>query len=180
MDIKLNIIIRVIIIFIFIGVLTSITTEKCSAEEQQAEISFLGEPTYILENKIIKNNQVIGRIYTIDVTLYNAGNLRSEQIKVNITDEEGFSLVKYTYINPGETKIISFNWSTILDRDQEIHANYFPSDLDTVWTRYNSGSKTFMIKINDKDGVSATNTPGFELTLIISSIIFYGYLRRRK
>lgn len=162
------------------AVLALIITEKCSAIEQQAEISFFGEPTYTLENKIIKNNQVIGRIYKIDVTLYNAGNLRSEELAVNFTDEEGFSLVKYTYINPGVTKIISFNWSTILNRDQEIQANFFPADLDTIWNQNNSGSKTFMIKINDKNGMPATNTPGFELTLIISSIIIFVYLIRRK
>ena len=87
MEIKINIFTGLILTFIFIGILSSIITEKCSAEEQQAKISFLGEPTYKLMNKIIKNNQVIGRIYTIDITLHNAGKSRSELLTINITDE---------------------------------------------------------------------------------------------
>ena len=108
MDIKLNIFISLIITFIFISLFSGIILEKCSAEEQRAEISFLGEPKYTLKNTIIQNNQVKGRTYSIEVTLYNAGNIRSEELIVNISDEEDFTLKKYTNLNPGETKIISF------------------------------------------------------------------------
>jgi len=181
MDIKSNVFIGLTIMFIFIGLFLGIIIEKCSAEEQQADISFLGEPIYTLKNKIIKNNQVIGRAYSIDVTLYNTGNKRSEELAVNITDEEGFSLRKnYIYLNPDESKIISFNWTTMINRDQKIIVNYFPMDLDTIWNQYNSGSKTLTIKIEDKDGLPATNTPGFELLLIITTVMMYAFFRKKK
>ena len=181
MDIKSNVFIGLTIMFIFIGLFPGIIIEKCSAEEQQADVSFLGEPTYTLKNKIIKNNQVIGRAYSIDVTLYNTGNKRSEELTVNITDEEGFSLRKnHIYLNPDESKIISFNWTTMINRDQKIIVNYFPTDLDAIWNQYNSGSKTLTIKIEDKDGLPATNTPGFELLLIITTVMMYAFLRKKK
>jgi len=180
MDIKLKVFILAMILFLFIGSFFGMITEKSSAEEQQAEISFIGEPTYILTNEIIKNNRVIGRTFVIDITLYNAGNKKSEELAVNILDTEGFSLKKYTYLDPGETKIISFNWSTLINRDHKIVVKYLPADLDAAWTQYNHGSKTFTIKIEDKDGLPATSTPGFELLLIIITIIAYAFLRKKK
>jgi hypothetical protein len=99
---------------------------------------------------------------------------------VNITDEEGFSLEKHSFFSPGESKIISFTWSTLLNRDQKITVNFFPSDLDTVWTQYNSGSKTFTIKIDDEDGLPATSTPGFEFVIVILAVIMYVFLDRKK
>ncbi len=180
MGIKLKVIVVTMILFLSIGLFFGMIIEKSSAEEQQAEISFIGEPTYMLTNEIIKNNRVIGRTFTINITLYNAGNKKSEELAVNISDEEGFSLKKYTYLDPGETKIISFKWSTLINRDQKIVVRYLPADLDAAWTQYNHGSKTFTIKIEDKDGLPATSTPGFEVLLIIIAIIIYAFLRKKK
>ena len=129
MDIKLKVFLGLLTLFIFIGLLLGLLTENCCAELQHEDISILGNPTYKLTNKVIKNNQVLGRTYLVNVTLYNAGNLRSKELTVNLTDEEGYSLSDYTYLDPGETKIISFYWSTMLNRDQQISINFFPSNL---------------------------------------------------
>ena len=179
LDIKLKVSIRLIITFLIIGLFVRILSEKSLAIEQQSEIIFLEEPTYILKNELEKDNEVIGRSYVIDIMLQNIGEKKSEKLIVNITDEEGFSLTNYTQLNPGEIKTISFNWATLLNRDQKITANFFPEDLDTIWTRYNSGIKTFTIEVDEKGGVSATNTPGLEFIFAIIAIIIVLLIKRK-
>jgi len=174
---------------VFIGVITiliissffGITTENICAQENRSKVSFLGEPTYTLTNKITKNNEVIGRTYLIEIRLQNQGDERSENLLVNITDEEGFTLDKEIYIDPGEVKTVSFTWSTLLNRDQIISASFFPSDLNTGWNHYNSGSKTFTIKMDDtQDSLTATNTPGFELTIVAFAVILLIFIYRKR
>lgn len=178
MAIKSKALIGITIVFLFIGLFLGLLIENCYAEEQRAEISIIGEPTYTLTNRVIKDNKVLGRTFLVDVTIHNAGNLRSEELVVNLSDEEGFSLANYTYLDPGETKIISFTWSTMINRDQKITINYFPLDLDADWNQYNSGSKTVMIKI--EDGLPATSTPGFEIISVIMAIIILAFLWKKK
>jgi len=180
MKIKLKVLIGITIVLFFTSLFSGLLIENCSAEEQRAEVSILGEPTYTLTNKVIKNNRVLGRTYIVSVTIHNAGNLRSKELVVNLSDEEGFSLSNYTYLDPGETKITSFTWSTTINRDQRVTINFFPSDIDAEWNKYNSGSKTFMIKIRDKSGLPATSTPGFEFLLVIIVVILIAFLLKKK
>ena len=180
MEIKLKFFVGMLTIFLFIGLFSEIIIERSSAEEQRAEILILGEPTYTLTNKVIKNNRVIGRTYIIDVTFYNSGDARSEELVVNLTDEEGFSLENIIFLNPGETKIISFTWSTIINRDQRVTVNFFPLNLDVDRTQYNSGSKVFTIKIGDGSNLPATSTPGFELIVMIIAIIVFMFFQKKK
>ena len=92
---------------------------------------------------------------------------------------EGDFETQPTYIEPGETKTISFNWSTINIRNQILKVNFYPSDLDTLWNKYNSGYKTFTIKVDDNN-IPATSTPGFEILLAIIAIICFTYLMKKK
>ena len=170
--------IEIIIAFVFISLFSGLLIENCCAEEQRAEISIVGEPTYTLTSRVIKNNRVLGRTFLVGVTIHNAGNIKSEELVVNLSDEEGFSLANYTYLDPGETKTISFTWSTMINRDQRITISYFPANLDTPWNKYNSGSKTVMIKI--EDGLPATSTPGFEFLLVIIAVILIAFLLKKK
>lgn len=180
MEIKLKVLIGITIVFFFTSLFSGLLIENCSAEGQRVEVSILEEPTYMLTNKVIKNNRVLGRTYIVSVTIHNAGNLRSKELVVNLSDEEGFSLSNYTYLDPGETKIISFTWSTTINRDQLATINFFPSDIDAEWNQYNSGSKTFTIKIGNEDGLSATSTPGFEFLLVIIAVILIAFLLKKK
>ena len=108
------------------------------------------------------------------------GSKQSEELIVNISDREGFSLSNKIYMNPGEIKTVSFTWSTLVDRDQEITANFFPSNLDAAWNRYNSGSKTFTIIMDEQSGLTATNTPGFELIIVAFAVIILIFIYRKK
>jgi hypothetical protein len=180
LDIKLKVSIGIIITFLIIGLFVRILSEKSLAVEQQSEIIFLEEPTYILKNELEKDNEVIGRSYVIDIMLQNIGDKKSEKLIVNISDEEGFSLINYTQLNPGEIKTISFNWATQLNRDQKITANFFPEDINTIWTRYNCGTKSFTIEVDEEGGVSATNTPGFEFIYAIMAVIIITFFIKKK
>lgn len=147
----------------------------------QTQISIKSEPSYKLIKDIIKNNISIGKIYEINVTLVNSGLGISDELTVNLTDEENFTLSKKIIINPGETKIISFTWSTLLIKNQQIIISFYPSDQDIIWNQYNSGSQAFTIYMTDENNVQATSTPGFEIVLVIASILIFSFpLKKNK
>jgi hypothetical protein len=167
-------------LFLIISLFSGLIIKYCSAEEQQADISIIGDINYTLTNRLVKNNRVIGRTFEVSVTLQNVGNKKSDELVVNLSDEEGFSLSNLTYLDPGETKVITFIWSTMINRDQKITINFFPSDIGIDWNEYNKGSKNCLIKIKDNDGLTATNTPGFEFLLIILAIMLIVIVSKKR
>ncbi len=144
-----------------------------------AEVSIVGEPTYVLIKDIIKNNEIIGKIYEINITFINNGFNSSEELIVNFTDEEHFSLSKKIILNPSETKVVSFTWSTLLIKNQQIIVSFYPSNLDIDWNQYNSGSKAFTLYIKD-DKDNTTNTPGFEIILLIIAVLIFIFLLKKR
>lgn len=147
----------------------------------QAQVSFLGEPTYKLITNIERNGKIIGKTFQINVTLHNSGKLRSDELTVNLSDDEGFTLTRdKIYLDQGETKTVSFTWSTTVSKNQQIKVQFFPSNLDTVWNEYNSGSTTFTIKVTDNGGFPATSTPGFEIVVFLSAITILIFLLKKK
>jgi hypothetical protein len=156
---------------IFLGTIFGIFINGASAEEDRAEISFKSEPTYILTDEITRNGRVIGRTYEINIVLQNTGSKKLDELTVNITDEEGFSLKKLVDINPSETETITFTWSTLLLRTQKITVNYFPSSSTPPSNSYNTGKTAFSIIMEEDEGVTATSTPGFEFLITILSLL---------
>lgn len=170
-----------LVIFVLTLNLFFITFTEKSVAVNQAQVSFLGEPTYRLITNIERNGQVIGKTFQINVTLHNSGKLMSDELTVNLSDEEGFTLTRdKIYLDQGETKTISFTWSTTVNKNQQIKVQFFPSNLDTVWNEYNSGSKTFTIKFTDNGGLPATSTPGFEIVAFLSAVAFLILLLKKK
>lgn len=176
---KLKILVLVLIISVVVTIVTATLTQNSKAEENRAEIVFAGEPTYILKSVENKSNFIVYR-YNISVKLQNIGNKRSDKLTVNLTDEEGFTLhASMSYIEPGETGEVVFEWVNALNRGQNIKVNFYPSSLDTATSKYNSGSTQFTIGIGNDD-VAATSTPGFELIILVISIIVMIYLNKRR
>ena len=163
-----------IFFILLICLILNILNFSAIAEEEQAEISIKGIPTYELvsQNKI--GNNIVSR-YNIFITFENKGNINSDLIKVNLSDSEDFNLNQDITIKSLQTKIITFNWSTIYTNDQQLEINYFPADLDAIRTKYNSGKTTFTIKIIEGNG--SNPTPGFEIAIIGLAIIIYVFLR---
>jgi hypothetical protein len=160
--------IKILIIFLAIAILSNI----CVSAQNQAELKFIDEPIYKLKKEITKGGTVIGWTYQIDIKIQNSGGITSKQTLVNITDEEGFTLQNITTFEPGETKTVSFTWSTLSSYDQTIHISYYPQDLSINHDQYNSGSTSFKLLVGEKDEIPAasTNTPGFEIIVSITAI----------
>jgi len=175
-DIKLRFLFYIISILIISNFISMSSFDTCKADDQVG-VYIIGEPTYQLTNSIVKNNRIIGQTYQINVTLYNRGYTRSVEFIVNISDED-ISLKKNISLESGETKIVSFTWSTIKIKNQRLSISFYPSDIDVSRTKYNSGSKSFIIKIGNGKELPATSTPGFEIILIFT-VIFMGILRKK-
>jgi hypothetical protein len=164
---------------IFSGIFFYLSTERCLGEEESFELSFIDEPTYKLKNTFEKNGRILGKSFQIDVIIGNSGNSKSDEIEINLTDQEGFILSQRTFFKAGESKTITFNWSTMNIRNQELYIRFYPSKVDTIRNKFNSGQKTFTIKVVDK-GMSGTSTPGFEIFLLLSAIICFTYILRKR
>jgi hypothetical protein len=178
-EFKLKIFILVFSLFLFINLFLIINNDFL-IKADGAEVSIVGEPTYVLIKDIIKNNVTIGKIYEINVTLINSGFNSSEELIVNLTDEEHFSLSKKIFLNQNETKVVSFTWSTLLIKNQQIIVCFYPSNLDTDWNKYNSGSKAFTLYITDEKDKKTTNTPGFEIIIEIIAILIFIFLLKKR
>ena len=167
-------------LFAIIIMILSLCVNPCSAAENKAKLEIDGEPTYNLLRKVTKGGEAIGYTYEIIFTLKNTGRIMSEETIVNLTDEEGFALVRTIHLDSGESEEIILTWSTLSERDQMLTVNYFPKNFDTVWNEYNSGSKTFKIIIGDEDSLAAASTPGFELIIFLASILICSILLKKK
>ena len=178
--IKLNLSSLVISIFLFLCLFSIILTSGRDVRATGAGVSIVGEPTYRLTNSVIKNNEVLGKTYEINITLRNGGDSRSDELTINLADEEGFSLNKTAVLQPDETKVISFTWSTITIKNQVLLISFYPSNLDTDPNEYNSGSKTFTIHVTDEADLPAASTPGFEIIFVITAIIILISLRKKR
>jgi hypothetical protein len=163
----------------FSAILFFSLTINCFAEQDIYNISIKGEPTYKLTNTIVRNGRVLGKSYQIDVVFTNSGAYKSDEIEVNLTDQEGYTLTQRTFFNPGETKTITFNWSTVNIKNQELKINFYPSNLDTAKNNFNSGGKSLTIKIDDGSMPSAS-TPGFEIGLLIAAVLGVVFFIKRK
>lgn len=164
-------------IFMLISLLLIISSESILAK--RSNVSIKEEPTYELVDTLTKNNKIIGKYYKIYVTLYNSGDVRSELLTVNLSDPEGFVLLQDTYVEAGETKIITFNWSTTYLINQNIKVNFFPSSAYAQTNQYNSGSISFVIDVVENNGLTGTSTPGFEIIFLISAILIIFFLSKK-
>ncbi len=172
--------IKPMVVFLLIATIFLTFVGSTLARDNGSDLNFVGEPEYELVNKVARGGKPIGWSYKINLKIQNAGNVISRDTIVNITDQEGVSLSKNVRIDAGETKTISFNWSTISEADQTISASFYPADLDENKNQYNSGSTNFKIIIEDEDSVPAASTPGFELLLMLFALIGFTILKKKK
>ncbi len=174
---KCTLIICLAILLCFVFILFSENTE---AKEYRSEVSFAKDPSYKLNKKLERDGKIVGWTYEIYIYFINEGNLQSDNLIVNITDEEGFTLKNSFRLDPGESKTITFIWSTMSEKDQDIFIKYFPEDPGKIHTKYNSGETTMKMIIEKEDTISAVSTPGFEIIIFIISVILTFYLTKRK
>lgn len=143
------------------------------------DLEFVGEPTYRLTKEVSIGGEVAGWTYEINITIKNSGDTISDQTTVNLTDQEGFTLSNTTYFQPGETKTISFTWSTLSSYDQTIKVSYYPTDVEKNWNQQNYEATSFKIIVGEPDVTTENGTPGFEIVTILLAIsLLYIYKKR--
>lgn len=120
------------------------------------------------------------RTFLINITLANSGDTISDGTTVSIEDEEGFVLHKNSTLNPGETKVFSFEWNTRYSEQQVINISYEPTNKNIPRTSYNSGKTTLVIEaVTGYDAGGSEATPGFEMMLLVTVFVFFCCKRKR-
>lgn len=159
------------VMILFIGMICSFTL--CEMIKAEAVMQFEKEPTYeFISEEKNSEGQIIGRRYEIYMYLKNTGDEKTVDLVVNLSDEEETpGLKNYTYFEPGESKTITFGWSTRFIRDQTLNIKYYPENLGAERTNNNSGETTLTIVMGDVGGQTTTETPGFDLLIMIVAII---------
>jgi hypothetical protein len=167
------------IIVLFLLIFFWFTVCETVLAEGQAIVEFGGSPTYEHTKTITLGDTIRGYSFEIIISIKNTGTLTSQPISVNLSDEEGFSLVYPSSITlePGETETVIFNWSTSLVRDQNVWISFFPADLNADRNQYNSGSTVLNIVIPKND--TTKKTPGFEIGIVIMSLLIITLLIKR-
>ncbi|KAA0007764.1 MAG: hypothetical protein DRN01_05750 [Thermoplasmata archaeon] len=118
------------------------------------------------------------RTYIINVTLANNGDTASVDTTVDVEDNEGFILHKNTTLNPGETKVLSFEWTTKNPQQQIVNISYGPTSKNVPHTSYNSGKTTLTIEALPGYENNGKKTPGFEFMFLVAALLMLVYKRK--
>ena len=180
MKIKFNYIIVLICLFSLISCI--LISDNCNAQSNRAELSFVGEPTYRLISATDKN--IEGWRYQINITIENTGNKKSDLLIVSLQNETEPVLTKgekdNIFVEAYNTLDISINWSTISSKDQDFTISFSPLNENTPKNSYNSGSTSFSLIVGDVDKKPTEDTPGFELSILLLSMILLAILIYKK
>ena len=118
--------------------------------------------------------------YYINVSLHNSGGEPSIPMDVMII-EDGHVICPYRCQNVSidihENKIFTFDWCTPL-ASKSIEITYAPSNPETLKNEYNSGSQSIIMEAEESN--QEESTPGFELTIIIVSIVTLCIIFRKR
>ena len=109
--------------------------------------------------------------YNISVTLENSGTIESEDITLQITDEDG-NYTRNGTILPGSSKTFIFTDHPLIGlNDHTITLSFFPTDEFAQKNEYNSGEDSLTLIYNQGSG--SDTTPGFESMLFIFSLSLF-------
>ena len=115
--------------------------------------------------------------FNIDVTLRNLGTNESDDIIIEISDKDNAPVKQNHTFYPLEKKNFLFiNYPILGTGDHEITIKFYPKD-ETKTASYNSGSETLIINKNKSQADSSI--PGFEITLIITTIAIFVFLKKK-
>ena len=151
---------------VFAGLVFASIGEIGASQDDSYEIS-ITDTTYEKTDVNDVHNIVY---YNISVTLENSGTIESEDITLQITDEDG-NYTRNGTILPGSSKTFIFTDHPLIGlNDHTISLSFFPTDQFAPKNEYNSGEDSLTLIYNQGSGFDTT--PGFEafFTLIILSL----------
>ena len=132
-------------------------------------------------SEFVKTTEIGGDtwvFFNISITLYNSGNIESDNITVKLQDEDS-NYTRKDSVMPGETKTFIFVEHPLLGLDKhKLGVSYCPTDLSIPMNDDNSGYITLAVEYGDGD--SDGSTPGFEIISLICIMALIVLIRKRK
>ena len=162
--------ISISIAVIFIGVVSE------NVKADNAKLDFTTEPTYMC----YKSNEK-GYYYKIFVTIENSGDVSSCPMNIRIYEDGMRAATNETscrgvIFNPNEEKKFTIEWMTPYP-EKQIEIKFMPSNSINI-TKTNVGSTKLNVIYNDEN--NENNTPGFEICVLLISIILLIYIKKEK
>jgi hypothetical protein len=153
--------------------------EGCDAEDINQEISIVDKSYEVVKTEKIGTQTVV--YFKINITLYNSGNITSEDITVSIWDEnDGLQTHRNGTIPPGKSLPFVFgennDWMVVGLGEHNVNIIFSPTN-ESRKTQYNSGSSTLIISTDDT--INDNSSPGFEIILIVISIVSLMFFKRK-
>ena len=173
---RLNVLLPVLLSILFLGIFSCFLFDIASAEDDFYEISIIEKDYDIFRIREINGRKVV--YFNISVTLYNSGNIESDDITVKIEDEDGWYVRNDTLL-AHESKTFIFDDHPLLGMtEHRINISFYPTNKNVALTDYNHGEDVLILLPEDKDENSFT--PGFEAILLVMAVAIYVFLTRYK
>ena len=160
---------------LFTGLFSGNVFEICTAEDELYKISMNASSEFVKTMETGGNTWIF---YNISITLYNSGNVESDNITVKLQDEDS-NYTREDSVMPGETKTFIFVEHPLLGLgEHKLDVNYYPTDSSIPKKDDNSGYTTLDVEYRDSDGDGST--PGFDIISIICIMALIVLLRKIK
>ena len=163
---------KILKILIFIEIIILTTSFLVNAE---SKIEVKGTPSYELIKE--ESNKYY---YEINVTLTNSGDETTPETIIKLYEGKNPTLApnenEKFILQINENKNFTFYWPTS-QKFASVDIKWKPTSLTIEENEKNTGSYTLQISQNKNDD---SNAPGFEIILILFSIILIVFSRRKK
>jgi hypothetical protein len=165
---------RCIMVLIFtilcISSIPTIIINPISAEDNSYNISIVGKNYTIARIHELPGDDLV--FFNISITLRNSGSQESDNMTVEIQDEEMGTNFIHTNgtISPGQIKTFYFLDYPINGMiEHRINISYHPTFESIEWTEFNHGTDVLVLLPEKKN----ETTPGFEIVFIFLALILY-------
>ena len=163
--------ISMLLFCVFSGMLTDI----CNAEDEIYRISLVEKKYECV--KTVGSGKQTWVYFDISITLSNTGDVESDDITVEIEDEDGKYYRNYTF-QPRESKTFIFDDHPLLEKtEHRINISFYPTNKYIVLNDYNHGEDILIILPKEN---ANNSTPGFESIFPIIAIAVLVFLKRYK
>jgi len=173
---KSKVLVPILISILFLWIFSYFLFDLSRAGDDFYEISIIEKNYDIFKIREINDRKCIH--FNISITLYNSGNIESDDITVKIVDEDG-GYVRNGTLMPNESKTFIFDDHPLLDMSEHrINISFYPTNKNVGLTDYNHGESVLILLTGDKEDDGFT--PGFEVILLVTTIVVYVFLTRYK
>jgi len=172
---KARLILTTAICFLCVGLFFGIFIDTIPSQEDYYKIS-IEDKIYEI-HKITEVNAQTIIYYNISIILKNSGNLKSDDITLEIIGDDELPLYVNDTILPNGVR--EFKWENeefflVGPWDHYINISYYPTDPTIGRNAENSGIDTMILTYAE----STDNTPGFESIFAITIIVLFVIIKK--